>query len=287
MTITFSIKEHGFYGKLMRAEMPFDKRKVVIVCGGNDGDFERTQLLCSFFTDHGIDALGLEYFGREGLPRHTIEVPVESAENAVKVLKQEGYSKIAIYGLSAGGEYALLAASLIPDITCVIAVSAPTAVSQADNRIYSKNTSSWSWRGKSFPFLKIEYNLWKIFSRSIGKGELHRSSFFEKGFARVSKEAWIPVENIKGPVLFLTAKDDSICPSFAFAQCAVRRLAENNFDYPKRHMAFSYASHMLLPFKNPQKVPLRIFQMERKFPSQCAKTRETVGKVMMEWIKAW
>lgn len=49
-------------------------------------------------------------------------IPVEYVERAVIELKRNGFEKIALHGISTGAGYALLCSSLIPEISCTIAV---------------------------------------------------------------------------------------------------------------------------------------------------------------------
>lgn len=55
--------------------------------------------------------------------------------------------------------------------------------------------------------------------------------------ASVEKAA-IQVENIKGPVLFLSATEDEICPSTTMAEQMSNRLRANNFNHPFEHRSF-------------------------------------------------
>lgn len=75
------------------------------------------------FSENGISALGICYWNVEGLPNQLIRVPIEPFEKAVQWLKEKGYEKIFIYGISKGAELALLTASLIKDISGVVALS--------------------------------------------------------------------------------------------------------------------------------------------------------------------
>ena len=283
----FNINENGFYGCLFQATQPWQDDKVLIVCGGSNGNFKLTSMLSKTLCSQGISVLALAYINVPGLPKHTIEAPVESVENAVNWLSNNGYHKIGIYGISSGGELALLSASLIPQITCTVAISAPSAVSQADNGFAHKNTSCWSWRNKSIPFLHTNYSLLRAIPQSIKNKELYTSHFYERALNSANDNIWIQIENINGSVLFLTAQNDSLCPSNFYASIAINRLNSKGFTHHYEHITYEYASHFLLPIKNLESVPLKIFKVERKFPQECANSRIDSLTKTIEWLKKW
>lgn len=116
------VEQYGFSGFYFPANTGSSK-KAVIILGGSDGTDAVQKTVGAAISQQGIAALGVCYWNRPGLPSQLAEVPVEYIETAVQWLKAQGYEKIGIYGISKGAELALLAASLIPDITCVIALS--------------------------------------------------------------------------------------------------------------------------------------------------------------------
>lgn len=66
-------------------------------------------------------ALGVTLFAGKETGENLDRVPLEYVENAIAWLKEQGFEKIAVDGISKGSEYALLAASRFDDISCVIA----------------------------------------------------------------------------------------------------------------------------------------------------------------------
>ena len=56
-------------------------------------------------------------------------------------------------------------------------------------------------------------------------------------------EAAIKVENIDGPILFITGDADALWPGDVAADLMMRRLAEKNFPHPVEHLKFSGAGH--------------------------------------------
>lgn len=280
-------KQYGFDAELYLSERPWDEQKVVIVCGGSDGDFSLTKKLAKNLCNQGIHTLALKYINAPGLPKHTIEAPVETAIKAVNYLKSSGYHKIGIYGISSGGEYALIAATYTTDITNVIAINAPTAISQADNGIVSKKTSCWSWEGRPFSYIPVGYSLLKALPKSLAKRELYTAHFYEQSIKYAKKEAWIEVEKINGPVLFLTAEHDSICSSDRFAKIAIERLEQKKFAFRHEQINYKYASHFLFPVEHSKDIPTSVIAIERKYADECARSRADSMEKSVAWLKSW
>ena len=64
-------------------------------------------------------AATLPYFRYQGLPGELVEIPIERVGLAIEVLTERSDvdgKRIAIFGVSKGGEFALLAASLYPQL---------------------------------------------------------------------------------------------------------------------------------------------------------------------------
>ena len=54
------------------------------------------------------------------------------------------------------------------------------------------------------------------------------------------------MENIKGPVLLISAKDDQVCASSRMAEMVVRRLALHNHPYVYEHLCYEGAGHAII-----------------------------------------
>ncbi len=59
------------------------------------------------------------------------------------------------------------------------------------------------------------------------------------------KKATIKVENINGPILIYTGKEDPMWPSSKMGEMIVERLKENNFPHWYEHVAYENAGHSL------------------------------------------
>ena len=152
--IVTTVEKDGFEGILFGGDRT--KQKVVIVMSGSNGGMSLTENEARFYHQHGVPALALALFKTKQTQKDLDRVPVEYVERAITWLKKCGYQRIAIDGTSKGSELALLAGSMFPEITCVIARVPSYFVSEGlCVKGLSKGpsgTSCWSYRGKELPF---------------------------------------------------------------------------------------------------------------------------------------
>lgn len=118
-----TVEKDGFHGVLYRPETDVFSGKALIAFGGSDGRFPLTCMLAEIFQRAGLTTLALAYWNAPGLPEAIAALPVESVERAALWLRGQGYENLSLRGTSKGGELALLAGSLLPElISCVVAV---------------------------------------------------------------------------------------------------------------------------------------------------------------------
>ena len=135
-------------------------RDGILVVSGSDGRIEKAQNLAQLFAGHGYAVLALCYFGLDGTPVCLSRIPLECIERAPNWMRAQPDiipGKTAIYGRSKGGELALLANSLFPEIRCVIA-NTPSCYVMEGLTAGRRNSgqSSWEYRGQPLPFLKLK-----------------------------------------------------------------------------------------------------------------------------------
>ena len=121
-TITASVQKEGFEAILYPGNGRKDK--VMIVMSGSNGGMTLTKQEAEFYHRNGIPSLALALFKTKQTPKELSRVPVEFVEKAAAWLKKLGYKQIGIDGTSKGSEMALIAASLFPELSCVIVRSA-------------------------------------------------------------------------------------------------------------------------------------------------------------------
>ena len=105
-----TVRQNGFEGELYTGDGTKDK--VMIVMSGSNGGMGITRQEALFYHKNGIPSLALALFKTKQTGEFLDRVPVEYVENAIKWLKEQGFQRIGIDGMSKGSEMALLSASI-------------------------------------------------------------------------------------------------------------------------------------------------------------------------------
>lgn len=280
--IKTTVKDNGFEGILLPGDG--SKDRVVIVMSGSNGGMRLTKQCAMFYHRNGIPALALALFGTKGTQPFLDRVPVEFVENAIKWLKDLGYKKIGIDGMSKGSEMALIASSMFEDLSCVIVrvpsyfVSEGLVGKKKDKR--PSGTSCWSYKGEELPYAPYKARTFNILKMFLEEKEMHIITFNKD--KDIKPESIIPVERIKAPVLILSSKNDTVWPSYESGVYLENRLNEMNFGYEYKHIAYEYMSHAMLT-----KLPLiykLAFKVERNNPKGCKKDREQMQNELLKWV---
>ncbi len=280
--ITTSVTEEGFEGILFPGGGKKDK--VLIVMSGSDGGMKLSRQEAEFYHQNGIPALALGLFKTKQTPKDLSSVPVEYVESAVKWLQSQGYQYIGIDGTSKGSEMALVAASMFPDISCVI-VRVPSHFVSEGLTVRGRSkapsgTSCWSYRGKDLPYAPYLSRSFNILGTFLKEKEMHIITFNRN--KDVKPETLIPIERIQAPVLFLSSKHDEVWPSYESAAYMEQKLTDIGFPFPHKHIAFEYVSHaMLTKLSTIYKIG---FKTERQHPAECKADRETLKKELLNWV---
>ncbi|MEM1379642.1 MAG: acyl-CoA thioester hydrolase/BAAT C-terminal domain-containing protein [Pseudomonadota bacterium] len=179
-------------GHRSTVEMPFDpefegafitrpegsagkRLPVIVALGGSGGGDAAVRFAAPRFAALGYAVLALPYhspayFGGEAqfpsLPGNFINLPVDYVEAAVAALRKRDDidpDRIALHGVSKGGELVLLAGSLIPDTSagggfCAVAAIVPSDVVWEGwgRGMPPEGAPSFSWRGEPLPFVPYE-----------------------------------------------------------------------------------------------------------------------------------
>ena len=290
----FTVAGDGFHGFLHRPERDQYPGRAVIVVGGSEGNDHIPVEMGKLFADSGLTALGLCYWNVPGLPGELYDVPVESVEKAARWLLDHGFQKVAMYGISKGGELTLTAASLLPEIGCVVAVSPLQCVMEGitgSGSMLKKGLaghSSWTWRGKPLPYapgnasrLAIKLG---VMRRFLTQRQMNMSFLYERALGGAPAEAVIPVERIRGPVLLIAAEHDTMWPSAAACRAVEARLGEHGFPYPVKRLEYPLASHILVPLETDAR---RAFRVEREHPGECAASCADAFQKTLEFLREW
>jgi len=288
-TVRITVDEAGFYGLWHKADAETDSRKALIVIGGSEGNENIPMKVGKMFAERGVSTLGMCYFNVPGLPDNLIRVPVDPFGKAVTWLKGQGYEKVFIYGISKGGELALLAASLIPEIGGVVALSPMHCVWSGlegnkgllDRKV--TNISEFTWRGKDLPcmqtVLKYAPGIWHL----ITQQQFDLAYMYERPLKQFREETAIEVEKIRGDILFIYPEEDLMWPSGDAVAYMVKRLKDKGFTHDVQVLSYEKASHILVPLSPDA---LKMFKVERKYPDECRRSREDAFEKTLAWLAA-
>ena len=162
--LVLTISEQGFEGHFYDAG---ERDKAVITFSGSEGGSSASDTMAWYYQQHGISALGVTLFSGKETGKNLDRVPLEYVENAIAWLKEQGFEKIAVDGISKGSEYTLLAASRFDDISCVIARVPSWFVSEGMiGRSGPSGTSCWSYQGEELsytPYIIRDFDVFKQF----------------------------------------------------------------------------------------------------------------------------
>jgi dienelactone hydrolase len=234
----------GFPGAVF-VRPPGDSRvPVVIALGGSEGGAKSARELAIRLAAHGFGAVGLPYYspaapGRSErelpeLPASFVEIPVDRLNQVRDWLARRpdvDGKRIALYGVSKGAEFALVAASRLPWPRAVVAIVPSDVVWQGwgpDAQASANGRSSFSFGGKPLPFVPNVDFLQELDGFRTGAAVRYRRPM-EKGratYPQAALAARIRVEDFKGPMFVAGGGDDQMWDSGAMAQNIVERRLE-------------------------------------------------------------
>ena len=234
---TREISENGLVARYSasNAEEPVPG---VIVLGGSEGGTRVVRALGEAFAEEGYGVLALSYFGAEGLPDTLQDIPVEYFRTAIDWLAEQpgiDAGAIGVYGLSKGGEAALLLASRDDRISRVAAGVPSHVVWQGINMQSFEARSSWSEGREPLPYLPYD----------MSNGFRSVFALYDDALPGLAPDdpAIIPVEEIAGPVLLISGAADTLWPSAKMADRVVARLQAEGFDHAVQHLKYEEAGH--------------------------------------------
>lgn len=180
----------------------------------------------------GYAILAIGYFNAEGTPSNLDRISLDAISDTIMSIAKNDKidaSKIALIGGSKGGELILNLASRYNQYKAVIALSTSHVTFPAIT--WSANTSSWTYKGNEVTYVPAPL---KTISPAL-KGDLYTAFSMMLEDEKAVEEAEIQVENINGPILILSGKDDDQWPATAMSNRIIERLNEKNFKFHKQH----------------------------------------------------
>lgn len=196
----------------------------------------------------GFVTLPIQYFDWEGqqdlLPRTLVEVPLEFVEAAADWLLDHDRvtgSQVGAWGISKGGELALLSGSRFDTIGPVVSVNGSGYVWEGVGDTITVG-SSWSYDDEPIDYVPYadHENWYEAAPREL---EPAYSASLEDASEEELAEATIPVEEIDGPVTLVTGGDDKLWNSLDLHTVVTDRLDEHGEEYT--HLVYEGAGHAI------------------------------------------
>ena len=290
MKDSYNVKEDGFEARWFPGTTHADR--VIIWMHGSGMNEKHCFADSAYMRNAGYSVLVLGFYFWRGMSRKMRAIPVEYVERAVEELKRSGYSRIGIHGISSGASYALLCASLIPDISLVISIC-PFDHVMEEPKIFGKPTGrSWfSYRGKDYPCSLFTGQREKGFFgslRAYRKQDTERRREFLRSLyenATLTEESRIRVENMKADVLLVAPERDNEWPSPTAVRRMEQRLREADYGGWVQAVIYPRAGHLL--GTNPPESWKKAFPPEKKWPEECDAARRDCFDREFRFLEEW
>ena len=287
-TYTFSLTDDGFTGYAFCPENALDN--AVIVLTGSDGGLDNAKYIAKLFANRGIPALAVAYFRYPGLSDTLELIPLEYAERAALCVKSNtGASKVSLFGVSKGGEYALSVAARSSLFESVVAVVPNFCVTEGlGEQLFGQGVSSWTYQGNPLPFLPLSRDMDAFNAASEAEHQLSIKTLYELAEkAGVPDDTVISVEKSTARILLLSSTQDNVWPSRKASEKIIERLRDHDYSYAYEHVNFENASHILNPIPSEmEKLLPQVSRAERETPKECSEARGKAFDLAVEWIAA-
>jgi dienelactone hydrolase len=212
---------------------------IIILLGGSEGGYSFGSRIGPKLAMLGYAALSLPYYNppwnnetMQSLPTAFVDVPVDRLEGVYRWIKGRSdldSRRIGIYGVSKGGEFAMIAATRFRWVHAVIGIVPSDVVWEGWGRSAADGTlSSFSWRGKALPFTPYFDIGPTIAALERGEPASLAGAHLQgrrNAPARVAA-ARIPVERFAGAMLIAGGDRDRTWPSGPMVQAIAERRAD-------------------------------------------------------------
>ncbi|XP_037995427.1 acyl-coenzyme A amino acid N-acyltransferase 2-like isoform X1 [Motacilla alba alba] len=227
------IREGRVRGALFLPPGPGPFPGVIDLFGGAGGLIEfRAGLLAS----RGFAVLALAFFAYDDLPRALTQLDLEYFEEAAELLLRHPKVRgpgLGVVGVSKGAEVALAMATFLPQVVATVWING-TSFLYGNPLVY-----------KELRIPAIPYRTERVVFTDVGA--MDNSAIFADPRDPAHQASAIPVEKIRGKVLFVVGEADRSFNSKLFAELALARMP------PERGRILSYpgAGHLIEPPGSP------------------------------------
>jgi dienelactone hydrolase len=218
----------------------------VVAFGGSGGGLGPAAGWASVLASHGLATLAIAYFGGPGLPGALVGIEVEVVERAARWLLRRGdvaSGTVGVLGASRGSELALWAGALL-DTVGAVAAFAPSGISWSGLDAGGPvDAPAWTFAGRPLPYAPVGAPAKVTQAPSAGPVALRAA--FEPVLASpgLFEPAVIPVEDIGGPVLFVSGEADTMWPATPMTRIAEQRARDRGFRHQMVHLSYRDGGH--------------------------------------------
>jgi dienelactone hydrolase len=243
-TVT-EVREPGVRGIFARPPGP-GPFPGVVAFAGSGGGLGAAAAWAPVLASRGLATLAIAYFGGPGLPDALVGIEVEVVERAARwLLRRDDVAPgaVGVMGASRGSELALWAGALLDNVGAVAAF-APSGVSWAGLDAGGPvDAPAWTFAGLPLPYAPVGAPA-KV-AQAPTAGPVALRAAFEPVLAdpELFEHAVIPVEDIRGPVLFVSGEADTMWPSTPMTRIAEQRARDRGFPHPMAHLSYRDGGH--------------------------------------------
>lgn len=223
---------------------------IIIVLGGSEGGSSGARGIAPRLAELGYAALSLPYYNPSwtgeklpNLPQAFVDIPVDRLEQVKRWIdRQEGLNRhrVGIYGVSKGGEFAMLAGARFSWLRAVVGIVPSDVVWEGWGTSDGEGKrSSFAMRGKPLPFVPYRGMREAISALERGEQRTLVEPHLEGRRAEPERAAAgrIPVEQFRGAMLVAGGDLDATWPSGEM----VRAIAERRAAAQLQTVALSFA----------------------------------------------
>lgn len=249
------VREEGLVGTLFTPPGA-GPHPAVIVLNGSGGGFNEPR--AALYASRGYAALALAYFKAPGLSDYISNTPLEyfkSGLDWVRRTLRPLHDFVALSGQSRGGELVLLLGATYPEAVSAVVAYVPGAVvhsgQNAADPAVGREGPAWLLDGQPLPHLWQNNRTasWKPFDEGPAPHRHADALLTALQDQQAVARARIAVENIRGPVMLLSATDDGSWPSSLYSKMVRDKLAQIGHPYPVHWEDYQDAGHAILfPF---------------------------------------
>ncbi len=246
------VRERGLVGTLFLPAGPGPHPAVLILNGSGGGINEPRAAL---YASHGYAALALGYFKAPGLSDYISNTRLEIFETALQWMHEtlkpaNGF--VALSGQSRGGELVLLLGSLFPHLVSAVIGYVPSAVvncaQNACDPALGREGPAWLYRDQPIPdvWKNNRTATWAPWDDGPQPRRHTLALLTSLQDPEAVERARIRVENIRGPVLLLSASDDGSWPSSLYSRMVTERLAQFKHPHAVQHLDYEGGGHSIV-----------------------------------------